>query len=128
MPVTDLEPLFLGRWTRIARLRLVMETAIGLATSERGPLRGLALTRSIGRSLGLLRDPGRAVQVELEDSRNHNEGLRLIAIFKKGEPKRRCAVSFGAASGITAARISRGQTARVAVTRRKLLPHSGAAK
>ena len=91
-PVTDLEPLSLGRWSRIARLRPIVETATRPARSERGPLCGLALTRSITGSLGL-RDPGRAVQVELENTRNHNDGLRLISIFKKGEPERCCTVN-----------------------------------
>ena len=92
-PVTDLEPLFLGRWSCITRLRPIVETATRPERSERGPLCGLTLTRSIGRSLGLLRDPGRAVQVELEDTRNHHDGLRLISIFKKGEPERCCTVN-----------------------------------
>ena len=41
----------------------------------------------------MLRDPGRATQIELQDIRNHNDGLRLISIFKKGEPERCCTVN-----------------------------------
>jgi hypothetical protein len=61
--------------------------------NEKNPLRRSAHTRSIRQGLRPGRDPRRAIQVEFENTRNHNDELRLVAIFKKGEPECCCTVN-----------------------------------